>query len=137
MIEELKRLDREATLGIWEHEHKECDPKPHRDDPGYFVIEARVSGKFVPILDSMNRDCCLSPEEDKANFELIALLVTNRKSIIALVESAKALDTEMNKRDSAAAGEVVAVPWMQIVGVQETLSPFLGDGNSTNASEGG
>jgi hypothetical protein len=60
------------TPGPWEAEHEQCDPKPFPDDPGFFTINAPILNRHGPIADTMNRDHCISPNEDRANATLIA-----------------------------------------------------------------
>jgi hypothetical protein len=60
------------TPGQWEAEHEQCDPKPFPDDPGFFAINAPILNRYGPVADTMNRDHCISPDEDRANAMLIA-----------------------------------------------------------------
>jgi hypothetical protein len=60
------------TPGPWQAEHEQCDPKPFPDDPGFFAINAPILNRYGPVADTMNRDHCISPDEDRANAMLIA-----------------------------------------------------------------
>jgi hypothetical protein len=60
------------TPGPWEAEHEQCDPKPSPDDPGFFAINAPILNRYGPVADTMNRDHCISPDEDRDNAMLIA-----------------------------------------------------------------
>lgn len=64
------------TKGPWSIDH--CLEHKQKDDPGYFQIDAPVTceltrkGFSYTVADTMNRDYCISPEEDRANAQLIA-----------------------------------------------------------------
>jgi hypothetical protein len=67
------------TAGPWEAEFKENKPKPHADDPGYYVVEGAIfkpqhsdEPEYGSVVDSLNRHHCITPEEDRANAFLIA-----------------------------------------------------------------
>lgn len=64
------------TKGPWSIDH--CLEHKQKDDPGYFQIDAPVTceltrkGFGYTVADTMNRDYCISPEEDRANAQLMA-----------------------------------------------------------------
>ena len=55
------------TPGPWE-----ADYCPSEDRIGFYSIEALITHRHGPVADTMNRDYCISPEEDRANARLIA-----------------------------------------------------------------
>ena len=62
------------TRGPWEEDH--CTDHGEQE-AGYFQIDAprpkELTSKFrYTVADTMNRDYCISPEEDRANAALIA-----------------------------------------------------------------
>jgi hypothetical protein len=70
------------TPGQWEAEREQCDPKPSPDDPGFFAINAPILNRYGPVADTMNRDHCISPDEDRAN----AMLISAAPDLLAALE---------------------------------------------------
>lgn len=56
----------------WEIEHKYAEHPHDRNDPGHYTIEAAMPGcnRSGSVMDSLNRDHVISPEEDRANMTL-------------------------------------------------------------------
>lgn len=68
MSKELK-----ASGGIWEAIHKDIQPPPQVDDPGYFdIVGTILEGTDGTVADTLNRHHCIAPEEDEANANLFA-----------------------------------------------------------------
>jgi hypothetical protein len=63
------------TAGPWEADH--CTEHRVKDDPGHWQIDGPTPmglNNTMPytVADTLNRNYCISPEEDKANALLIA-----------------------------------------------------------------
>jgi len=73
----------------WEADWHKSDPPVLRDDPGYWTIEGKIVGeRYGVIADTLNRDHCISPEEDRQNAKLLAgsrrLLAASKAAAAAL-----------------------------------------------------
>ena len=81
---ETKIMTYKHTPEPWEANHEECDPKPHPNDPGFFTINAVILTLPGPVADTMNRDSCISPEQDRANAMLIAAAPKMLETIVTM-----------------------------------------------------
>lgn len=74
------------TEGKWEAEHKRSEPTPAMGDPGYWIVQGDVlDGSYGVVVDSLNRDYRISPEEDRANALLCAAAKDLRDGCNALL----------------------------------------------------
>lgn len=88
----------------------EADRHTDGDGPtGYYSIEAAVLHRHGPVADTLNRDHCISPEEDRANAilmaaapELLAALVEAEKMILALAYHVTDIEALMQIRAAIA-----------------------------------
>lgn len=77
----------------WEAEWHKSDQPAMRDDPGYWTINGEVTPKRCGVIaDTLNRDHCISPEEDRRNVKLMAAakgLLAACKKMLPLLEHAE------------------------------------------------
>ncbi len=77
----------EFTPGLW-------DTESHHDETGdWYSVEADYLGKNRVVADTLNRDCVIDPDEDRANARLIAAAPDLLAACKAVVEQLSAHPT--------------------------------------------
>jgi hypothetical protein len=103
MSDEAEGIDLEGfegfTPGPWE-------PDLHLDEgDAWRVIEAEIPGvkRSGTVADTLNRDCCIDPDEDRANAALLAaaprLLASARESRSRIVQLEAEVEKLREERD--------------------------------------